>query len=440
MSFFTRRRRQLTKPLPGARVDWGHPLARGLVGCWLFNEGGGTRVRNHGSWGPAYDATSTTTTQGWEQGPAGAASALNRSNRVFDVSSPPQAPKLSIVCRYKTSSGSQGQIMNRDQAAGQRVWQFRNDPGALRAIFYNSSGGAAGEATSASTINDGKWHQLAATWDLATIQCFVDGRANGTAVSYAGPMTAQAAQLRFCGDSSFAGNGDVGSIDYAYVYDRALSPAEIEQLYFDPFCMFMQPRRQLFNASRLLAIQIDPLSLPITPQAFNLVRKRFLSVAPFSLPITGQSLILREGRRLHIDPLQLAITMRDLDLINAGSLVVHTFGGSFAASYYGRSEGIAAAAATTGEMTEGDCGATIGVTAEPTEATISAGAESTGFDPSTVANVSAEATSLAESEARGCVSVGEPGDGAAMGATEVDTGEGLLAICDVISETLEAAR
>jgi len=30
-----------TKPLPGAQIDWGHPLAQGLVGCWLMNEGAG---------------------------------------------------------------------------------------------------------------------------------------------------------------------------------------------------------------------------------------------------------------------------------------------------------------------------------------------------------------------------------------------------------------
>lgn len=29
-----------TKPPPGAQVDWGHPLSRGLAECWLFNAQG----------------------------------------------------------------------------------------------------------------------------------------------------------------------------------------------------------------------------------------------------------------------------------------------------------------------------------------------------------------------------------------------------------------
>ena len=32
------------KPLLGRQINWAHPLARGLVACWLFNEGSGNKV------------------------------------------------------------------------------------------------------------------------------------------------------------------------------------------------------------------------------------------------------------------------------------------------------------------------------------------------------------------------------------------------------------
>jgi hypothetical protein len=32
------------KPACGACIDWSHPLAQGLVGCWLLNEGGGSKI------------------------------------------------------------------------------------------------------------------------------------------------------------------------------------------------------------------------------------------------------------------------------------------------------------------------------------------------------------------------------------------------------------
>lgn len=45
----------ITKPKPGVRLNPFHPLSKGLVGCWLFNEGAGGTVRdisgnnNHGT-------------------------------------------------------------------------------------------------------------------------------------------------------------------------------------------------------------------------------------------------------------------------------------------------------------------------------------------------------------------------------------------------------
>src|SRR5438128_263904 len=43
-----------TKPVPGAQIDWTHPLSRNLAACWLFNDGNGARVtdlcgRYHGT-------------------------------------------------------------------------------------------------------------------------------------------------------------------------------------------------------------------------------------------------------------------------------------------------------------------------------------------------------------------------------------------------------
>lgn len=44
----------VSKPPLGVQLDWTNPINRGLVGCWIFNEGGGTRANdlsgngNHG--------------------------------------------------------------------------------------------------------------------------------------------------------------------------------------------------------------------------------------------------------------------------------------------------------------------------------------------------------------------------------------------------------
>ena len=39
------------RPLPGARLNMSHPLAKGLVGCWLLNENGGIRAMDLSPYG-----------------------------------------------------------------------------------------------------------------------------------------------------------------------------------------------------------------------------------------------------------------------------------------------------------------------------------------------------------------------------------------------------
>lgn len=61
-----------TKPGISTRIDWTDPLSQGLVGCWLFNEGGGYKANGHGgiftatagSWGVGGFITDGTTISG----------------------------------------------------------------------------------------------------------------------------------------------------------------------------------------------------------------------------------------------------------------------------------------------------------------------------------------------------------------------------------------
>ena len=63
------------KPPVGSQINWGHPLARGLVGCWLLNEGAGRKAydlseyRNHGTLTSM--AIPPTPNSGWNPGRTG---------------------------------------------------------------------------------------------------------------------------------------------------------------------------------------------------------------------------------------------------------------------------------------------------------------------------------------------------------------------------------
>jgi hypothetical protein len=62
----------LTKPPLGAKINWSHNLAKGIVGCWLFNEGMGDKVYDSSGNGNTGTLTNypfpPTTARGWNPG------------------------------------------------------------------------------------------------------------------------------------------------------------------------------------------------------------------------------------------------------------------------------------------------------------------------------------------------------------------------------------
>jgi fibronectin-binding autotransporter adhesin len=111
--------------------------------------------------------------------------------------------------------------------------------------FYLNEGSDSGYGTKAggvswgqgweegsTTINDGKWHFLVMTCNGSTKAMYVDGNADSIASSW-GASTGVGSQL-WIGGSADTTDEDVGLnglIDEVYVYNRALSQAEVQSLY-----------------------------------------------------------------------------------------------------------------------------------------------------------------------------------------------------------------
>src|SRR5438309_10947550 len=66
MGLLIQPKRWTTKPSLGTQINWGHPLAQGLVGCWLSNEDGGLILND--SLGLAKGTLSGSTLPVWSSG------------------------------------------------------------------------------------------------------------------------------------------------------------------------------------------------------------------------------------------------------------------------------------------------------------------------------------------------------------------------------------
>lgn len=74
-----------TKPKPGCMIDPTHPLSRGLVGCWLFNEGAGSRLTDISGYGNHGVLTNMNPESDWVGSPHGGALDFDGSNDFINV-------------------------------------------------------------------------------------------------------------------------------------------------------------------------------------------------------------------------------------------------------------------------------------------------------------------------------------------------------------------
>lgn len=132
-------------------------------------------------------------------------------------------PYSSIVCK------------GADGVAFGSYWLTSGPNGGL--IFRISDGVSVADSPDAGAgVWDGKWHHVAGTYDGSTVRLYVDGKqvGNGTPatlqIDYNLPSSNDLAIGEVGGGGDFH-NGFSGAIDELSIYNRALSPPEIQAIY-----------------------------------------------------------------------------------------------------------------------------------------------------------------------------------------------------------------
>lgn len=229
------------KPPIGAKLNYGHPLAKGLVGCWLFNEGSGDKVFDYSGnniHGSVSNGIAQTTTNGWIDGPDGPAMIFSSHGVDFsDIKELAIAGCMTVLAWIKyTAAMSNNGIITRwgtDQSYG--LWVVSSG----KTQFCIRVAEASKVANAAVAYNDNKWHLCAGIFNGANLLINMDGGKEvvvGDATT--GPIDTPAQIVRigsYGNDFVTPYNGKISSI---FVYKRALSASEISQIYAFPYCMF----------------------------------------------------------------------------------------------------------------------------------------------------------------------------------------------------------
>ena len=232
----------IIKPYRGTQLNHAHPLARGLVGCWLFNEGTGNKVSDLSLNDNNGTLTNMNPTTDWVGGKDGVALDFDG---VDDCVTIPNSPTINpnyitVGACVKTSQGGLlDQIFTKDADTDTlgRIWQFRKDStDVINFIPFNAA--TNGNELGTTNIADGIWHFVVGTWDGVAVRVYVDGREDGIGSTLIGP-------LRTGPNNAFIGRSEnkdpgywAGQIDFPFLYNRALSASEVLQLYINPYAMF----------------------------------------------------------------------------------------------------------------------------------------------------------------------------------------------------------
>lgn len=241
----------MMKPPMGSQIDFSHPLARGLVGCWLMNEGSGNKI---------YDLSSNgndgTLKNGpvWKPGRDGVALSFDGTDDYVDcgnrlVLSISQALTILAWVKINGAQQNKGIITKYYAGGGKRSYGIYTDENSLTrkvTFTYQRNAGtytADDTVTSASQLSDNIFTQVACVFIPSTsATVFMNGvRDAQDVVDIQSGIAGSTANL-WLGNS-----GDnqrfSGLISSVSIYNRALSAAEIQDLYVNPYAFIHDPHK-----------------------------------------------------------------------------------------------------------------------------------------------------------------------------------------------------
>ena len=245
------------KPLLGARLTPGHPLARGLVGCWIMNEGSGDKIFDLS--GNGNDGTQSGGVA-WEGGNIHYDGTTGYHN--IPYSPELYCPTEMTVCfRMKCDIVNHADLVPAivsmyDYAGGNRMWGITpcngNNPDTWE-IMVSSNGATNNRKSFTSAITlDLDWHTVAVTaQNQDKVWSWYDNGIYKSKITEAEPSgywytyTNQESWLRI-GGLSDAYNFD-GIVEYVMIYNRILTPQEIQSLHANPYQMFEQDPIWMFG-------------------------------------------------------------------------------------------------------------------------------------------------------------------------------------------------
>ena len=226
----------ILKPRPFRKPRKGHWASKGLVGLWLMNEGSGNTVQDLSGNGNVGTLTSGT----WLGGKFGSCLDFAANTGYVNIPDFVEATTGITVITWVqsdvTNYAGTSYLISKYHTGGFGGWRLYLD-GFEQLNFQVFTSGGNSTATSGTILSDNNWHMVVGTYDGANIRIYWDGVEVGSAAE-TGTITNRVEPIMIHGALTATSSSFDGRYDATSIYNRALSPSEIQQLYPEPFCMF----------------------------------------------------------------------------------------------------------------------------------------------------------------------------------------------------------
>lgn len=270
-------------------VNGAHSHARGLVHCWPFTEGGGTKVRDVRS---KNDIVLTNfSTSAWQKQAPGTILHGTDTNSNYMRPNFTGITQLSFysIClwfRSYTTEGANSSFWFYEDGGATALTRVYESPGTGVINFYIKDDNSS--VTLISTVGnqrDGLWHHYTFVRANQAVYTYIDGQLRASnAAATIGPVTETRTTFFSNGALGVFSDDDIAEIR---MYKRALTQREVQEIYTHPWDIYSNKRSTLSNIPILASIvsgnnQSALVSTALTnPLAINLSQN--------GLPITSDT-------------------------------------------------------------------------------------------------------------------------------------------------------
>jgi hypothetical protein len=235
----------ITKPKPGVMINPLHPLSRGLVGYWLFNEGTGSLandISGYGNHGVLKNMSPNVQGGGWAGSRIGGGLSCDGNDDYVNIGDIGAyfTNQITIVCTItalSTLSAYDRVISNYDGTDYSLIMSVdSNTSNGYRLAVHNGSTGVS--AKMGSTIPIGEQLNVVGTYDNSKVKIYVDGIIKDDAAQ-TGDLRNVSNEVWFGSDPHSYNPANI-LFDHVSIYNRVLSAVEVKQFHHNPFCNLMQ--------------------------------------------------------------------------------------------------------------------------------------------------------------------------------------------------------